>query len=632
MSSPAKAQNLANETLAHHRAGRLARAEAGYRQLLSLLPRETPVFEAYAQLLLQMDRVGDAIKVLQQALRTNERAVSCVVRLASALITHGRAAEAERVLRRSTQVNPRSGPVWNALAYALKVQGKLDEALTCHDQAVTVEPSYPEGWFHRGLTLATLGRCLEALESHERALAADPSYAQAHFGRAQSLQRICRLEEAILEYDAFLAAEPEHRQARSYRLFALQSLETLTPQELFQEHVAYGRDFSAPAAPPATLDWSDHRRLRVGILSPDLRTHSCAYFLEPLLQHLNPAEFELYLYHDHFQEDDVSQRLRAMAREWRNVVGTSAATLERIIREDAPDIMIDLAGHVGMTVRLPLFARRLAPVQVTYLGYPDTTGVPAMDYRFTDAIADPAGEADTRHTERLVRFAPTAWVYRPRADAPPVTPTPSLSAGPVTFGCFSSPSKFTDRLFATWAELLAAVPESRLLLKGREFEEPRVRDDFTSRMQRQGMPLDRIGLLPRIQDVKKHLGLYGQIDIVLDTFPYAGTTTTCEALWMGRPVVTLAGERHAARVGASLVTAIGHPEWIASSTDHYVAIAVGLASDRERLGTIAQGLRGAMDHSLLRDELGQSARFAAALRACWIEGAAVSKRGRAPAA
>ena len=224
--------------------------------------------------------------------------------------------------------------------------------------------------------------------------------------------------EAIAEYGEFLARNPGHHEARSYRLFALHNLDEISREQLFAEHVAYGKAVGV-AAPRQWRNVRDpERRLRVAILSPDLREHSCAYFLTPLLQHLDRNQFEVYLYHDHFREDATSARLRALAAVWRNFVGQPHPMVEKTIVQDAPDILIDLAGHTGMTNRLPLFAKRLAPVQITYLGYPNTTGVAAMDYRFTDAIADPEGEADRFATEKLVRFAPTAWVYSPPIDAP----------------------------------------------------------------------------------------------------------------------------------------------------------------------------------------------------------------------
>ncbi len=611
-----------NEAVGQHEAGRLERAEALYAQIAADAPRVAAVFELWGRLAEQQGRLDDAIRRFRYALQLEPRSVARGIQLAGVQMAAGRAADAEQVLRRLTAEQPRSFEAWTALGFALKLQARLDEALACHERAVQNNPRSAEGWQHYGFTLTLAGRNFQALEKQDRALALNPRLTGARYGRAQALQRIYRTEEAVADYDAVIRAEPKNLEARSFRLFALQSLDGVSRERLLAEHRAYGELVGRGPAVLPGCDPAPDRRLRVAILSPDFRTHSCAYFIEPLLRALDPAAFELYLYHDHFIEDAVSARLRSHAVVWRKIVGQTAGVFERLVRSDQPDVLVDLTGHVGNTIRLPSLAKRLAPVQITYLGYPDTTGVPAMDYRFTDAIADPPGEADRFATETLVRFAPVAWTYLPPAAAPDVSPPPSAAGGPVTFGCFSSPTKFTDPLLAAWARLLARVPESRLLLKGRDFHETPVREAMLQRLHRQGVPLERVVLLPRAPDTASHLAQYAQMDIALDTFPYTGTTTTCEALWMGRPVVTLCGDRHAARVGASLLTAVGHPEWIAQSADDYVRIAAELA-DRRPAGAVAGALRDAVRRSALMDYTGQAACFARALRACWQE------RGRA---
>jgi predicted O-linked N-acetylglucosamine transferase (SPINDLY family) len=368
---------------------------------------------------------------------------------------------------------------------------------------------------------------------------------------------------------------------------------------------------------PNTRD--PERRLRIAILSPDLRMHACAFFLEPLLQHLDRKHFQLLLYLDYHREDDMSARLRALSDTWRNFICQPDPVVEQTIRSDQPDVLIDLAGHSSSGARLPLYAHRMAPVQITYLGYPDTTGLPAMDYRFTDAIADPVGEADRFATERLVRFAPTAWAYLPPANAPEPGPPPSLNGTPVMFGSFNNITKINAATVQLWAGLLRAVPDSRLLIKGFfRGMDPAVRDSFLKAFEAAGVSASRVKLVDRTGEIKDHLELYRQVDVALDTFPYHGTTTTCEALWMGVPVVTLRGDRHAARVGASLLTAVGHPEWIADDKAAYVRIASELASDPARLKTLRTELRDDMKRSPLLDHAGQAARFGAALRACWI--------------
>ncbi len=612
---PAQLQRLLQDAIAHHRAGRLDQADALYRRLRTSWPNNFDALHLSGTIAIQQGRAAAAVDLLARALRISPNHAVCAMRLGLALISCGRAKEAEPYVRLSVRLDPKLPEAWDNLAYCLKTQDRLNEAVECHQRAVTLKPDFAAGWHNFGLTHSLCGRIAEALACHDRALVADPRYARGHYGRAQALHQAHRMAEALEAYTTFLAAEPGHHEARSYRLFALNTLDRLTREESFAEHQAFGRAVGETPVPDFPNTPAPERRLRVAILSPDLRQHSCAFFLEPLLQHLDPARFEVCLYHDHFREDGVSQRLKTHAAVWRNFVGQSGAQVEAAVRADAPDILIDLAGHTGMTNRLPLFAHHLAPVQINYLGYPNTTGLPAVRYRFTDAIADPVGDADAFATEQLVRFAPCAWSYQPPASAP--EPNVRPVDGPVVFGCFNNLTKLTDVTLRTWAAVLAAVPGSRLVLKGRGLGEAGVRERYFARFAAAGLPADRLDLLERTKETKDHLALYHDIDIALDGFPYHGTTTTCEALWMGVPVITRRGDRHASRVGASLMAAASHAEWVAETEADYVRIAAELAADPAKRAALRAGLRAEMQASALLDHAGQAARFGDALRECW---------------
>jgi protein O-GlcNAc transferase len=629
--SPAKLQSLLQSAVAHHRAGRLTEAESLYRQLRAVAPKHFDVLHLSGLVALQQSRPADAVEFLTRAHALDRKSTVCELRLGVALIAAGRPAAAEAHLRHVVAAQPDHVEAWDKLAYVLKTQDRLAEAVACHARVAALKPDDANGWCNYGLTLSLCGHSDQALQCHDRALAADPGLADARFGRAQALQQLDRLAEAVEEYGRVLAARPQYHEARSYRLLALHSLEEVSRENLWQEHQEYGRRVGGAPARAWTQAPDPGRRLRLAILSPDLRMHSCAYFLLPLLEHLDRSAFELCLYHDHFREDAVTARLRSLAAVWRNFVGQPESAVEPIIRADAPDILIDLAGHTGMTSRLPLLARRLAPVQVTYLGYPNTTGVPAMDYRFTDAVADPGDEADRLAAEKLVRFAPTAWTYQPPPDAPEAAGLPYATRGHVTFGCFNSPSKITDGMLARWKDLLEAVPGSRLRLKGQGLGEAGPRARYAERFSRVGLPADRVDLIERTPDTRSHLAHYREVDIALDTFPYHGTTTTCEALWMGVPVVSLAGDRHASRVGVSLLTAIGRPQWVASTPEDYLRIARDLAGNPAALTEEARTLRDRVRQSPLGDHAGQARRFAEALRQCWSEWCAAHGRTPPPA-
>ena len=617
--APAKLQSLLQTAIGHHRAGRLAQAEVLYRQARAAAPRNFDALQLSGLVAFQQDRIAEAVDLLGRAHKLDPRHAVCEMRFALALIAAKRTADAEAHLRHAVALKPDFHEGWDNLAYCLKTQDRLGEAIACHEKSVALKADSAVAWYNFGLTLSLHGRIADAIACHERALAADPAYANARYGRAQALHQAHRIAEAVADYDAFLALRPNSHEARSNRLFALNNLETITREQLFAEHVAYGRALGSPPPPVFANSSEPTRRLRVAVLSPDLRMHSCAYFIEPLLQHLDREQFELYLYHDHFRTDAVSARLRGLAAVWRNFLGQPGPIVEAAVRADAPDIVIDLAGHTGLTNRLPLFARRLAPVQVTYLGYPNTTGVANMDYRFTDALADPVGDADALATETLVRLAPTAWTYAPPADAPDVAEAPCLVRGHITFGCFNNLTKVTDDVVALWGRVLHAVPGSRLTLKGRGLDDSVVRARYQERFARLGLPAERVDFLARTDDTKSHLALYHGVDIALDTFPYHGTTTTCEALWMGAPVVTRAGERHASRVGVSLLAAAGHLEWVATDAGDYVRIATELASEPTRLAAIRSGLRNDLRRGPLLDHAGQAGCFGAALRRCWTD-------------
>lgn len=604
------------EAATHLQGGRLGPAARLAGQARAAAPRSFEPLWISGVIALRQERLDEASAWLGKAHALCPSHGACALRLGFALARLGRHADAEAALRAAVALLPEDAEAWDTLGYVLRVRGSLRESIEAHRRSAGIQPGRSLSWHNLGNALLFAGRPAEALEAQERAAQADPGSAPALHGRAIALQACHRIPEAIKGYGEALKACETHHASRSHRLMALNYLDGIGRGEMFAEHAAFGAAVrqnprrSFPNLPDAG------RRLRVAFLSPDLRTHSVAYFLEPLLTHLEKGQFEIFLYHDHFVEDAVSERLRLRADTWRNFIGLPDAAVEQAIRGDAPDILVDLAGHTGLN-RLPLLSRRLAPVQVGYLGYPNTSGIEAMDYRFVDAITDPQGDADPLHTESLVRFAPTAWAYAPPSVAPSPAPPPSHAGAPITFGSFNNFAKVTDTTMLAWSKLLAAVHGARLRIKCTGLDEAPVMAQVRERLVRADIDPGCVELVGRDAGLEEHLARYRDIDVALDTFPYNGTTTTCEALWMGVPVVTLSGDRHAARVGASLLTAIGRPEWIARSWDQYGSIAAGLARDREGRREIGRSLRPAMARSPLLDHRGQAERFGHALRECW---------------
>lgn len=373
---------------------------------------------------------------------------------------------------------------------------------------------------------------------------------------------------------------------------------------------------------PAARD--PDRTLRVGFVSPDLRDHSVACFIEPVLASLDRAGYTPVCFFTGPTADDVTRRLSGLCEFLHvpcNTAGAEipsraeAALASRILSARI-DVLVDLAGHTGGHT-LGACALRPAPVQVTYLGYPDTTGLGSIDARIVDAITDPPGpEFDSRCTEKLVRLDRCFLCYTPRADAPDVSDPPALRGGGITFGSFNNIKKLSPTCLSLWARVLAAVPASRLAIKGR-LASSHTRERFLSILAREGVSADRVELLPYADSAREHLDLYRRLDIALDAFPYHGTTTTCEALWQGVPTVSLAGDRHASRVGASILTSVGLPELIADSPEGFVRIAAELAGDTERLRTLRATMRRRMAASPLMDAASHALALEREIRALW---------------
>jgi len=645
MPSP-RVVSLLQQAIALLQSGQADKAAALCQQARTLDPGNFDTLHVLGAIALQQGRPAEAIPYLQQARRIVPRNAQCTLRLAQAHLACSEFDKAGMILRNALQFDPNTPDYWTHLATVLKYQGRGREAIEACTRAVQLNPRFAEAFdqlgglvaeveghlqaephFRKSIELnprdprpwCNLGICLsyrkeadEAIPCFQKAIELDPRMAKAYAGLGLALERLYRLEEAVLNLRKALELDPQAHDARSTLLLNLHYLPQFDRDQVLAEHLAFSRTLPpAPPAPPPVP--TEGRRLRVGFLSPDLKAHSVAYFLSPLLKGLDPARFELFLYHDHAKTDWMSESLRGLVPNWRHVAGMPNQTLEARLRADQLDLLIDLAGHTAFN-RLPLYNRRLARVQATYLGYPDTTGVPAIDFRLSDAIADPEGEADRYCTETLLRFSSCAWCYTPPPATPEVQAAPCLQEGAgIHFGCFNNFAKITDTSLEAWGRLLQALPSSRLILKNHGLGNPATQQRIRERFERVGLPVERVELLGRMDRIEDHLACYHRVDIALDSFPYHGTTTTCEALLMGVPVVTLRGDRHASRVSASLLHTVGHPEWIAESWEQFQEIALRLASDRQALAAQRSRLRQELLGSALCQHADQSRRFGEAL-------------------
>jgi protein O-GlcNAc transferase len=438
----------------------------------------------------------------------------------------------------------------------------------------------------------------EAITSHRRAISLDADDAEAHSNLGKSFKELRRSEEAMAAYRQALALRPDLSGVHSNLLLAMHH-QHLDDHAIAEEHFRWQRQHAGPSSngiEPPSQDERAGRRLRIGYVSPDFREHSVTRFLLPLIANHDRKKFEIFAYAEVPAPDEITVRLQSHTDGWRDTVGLGDAEVAELIRKDGIDILVDLAGHTAGN-RLLVFARRPAPVQVTWLGYPGTTGLDAMSHRLTDAHADPPGMTEDLHSESLVRLPHSAWCFA-AIDSPAVGPRPRRG---VVFGCFNNFAKITETMLRLWAQVLAVVPDSSLLLKSSAFAENVTCERIRSLFQRHGITPERILLRDRTRSQAEHLTLYHEMDIALDTFPYHGTTTTCEAMWMGVPVVTLEGASHRSRVGVSLLSNVGLPQLIANSPEEYVRIASSLARDIPKLEAMQRTLRERMLGSPLMD-------------------------------
>jgi predicted O-linked N-acetylglucosamine transferase (SPINDLY family) len=507
---------------------------------------------------------------------------------------------AESCLQKAANLNPGNFDALYNLGRVQYGKGQLEAAIFSYQKALRLKPNHIDTLIGLGLSTAGMGQLTQAQRFYEQILQQHPGHAAALDNLANVLRGQGRADLAIPYYRRAWTANPL---AATYSnlLLCLHYPATYESLAVFQEHLAWG-ELQAWGQPPQTFlqtDRSPDRKLRIGYVTPDLRCHSVAYFIEPLLVHHDRSKFELFSYLELGEADDMTRRLLEFAGTVRNTSGVSDDKVAAMIRSDQIDILIDLAGHTNKN-RLPVFARKPAPIQITYLGYPSTTGLPMIDYRLTDAWADPPGMTEHLHTEKLLRLEKGFLCFTPPAESSDITSLPSIEKGYITFGSFNALPKITTEMLEIWARILLRVPGSRLLIKNAQLTDPTLQERLRAQFVQYGVASERLEIMGQTSK-DEHMAAFGRVDIALDTFPYHGTTTTCDTLWMGVPVITLAGKSHVSRVGVSLLSRIGLCKLIANSEEEYIESAVELANSGEELNHLRQNLRVMFEDSGLRD-------------------------------
>ncbi|MCE9620021.1 MAG: tetratricopeptide repeat protein [Planctomycetes bacterium] len=516
----------------------------------------------------------------------------------------GRAQQAFELMKRATLKHPKVFLYQFNFGYFCFESGNMSEAIASYRRAVAIDPR-PVALDHLGTMLMQIGELDEAAECCRQAIQRQPREQSANLynNLAIVLQQQGKLKEAIESIEAGLAITPDDSVMRNNYLYTLNFLADPDLAKVFEAHRQFGRLYDRPLPPRDVQEdraAGTKRRLRVGYVSPDFRQHSVSYFIEPILAAHDKEKFEVFCYSNNAQVDDYTTRIKGLVPSWRLIHNRSEEEVAELIRRDGIDLLVDLAGHTQNS-RLLLFGLKPAPVQVTWLGYPNTTGLTTMDWRITDRFADPPGESDKLHTEKLWRMPECFSCFQPQAASPDVGPLPALKNGHVTFGSFNNFAKTTPQVIAVWARILKRVPGSRLVLKNKSMSAPGVQNFILSIFAKHGVAAGSIEMRGQDGPHASHLEQYNTIDIGLDPFPYNGTTTTFEALWMGVPMVVLAGVSHVGRVGVSQMSNLGLPELIGKDPNDYVEIAARLAADVPRLTALRAGLRQRMIASPLMD-------------------------------
>lgn len=588
-------------------AGQFESAIAEYREAIRLRPDYPEAHNNLGNALRKIGRADDAIASYRAALRLRPNYAEALSNLGSALCEKNEFGEAITSYREAIRLKPGNAETHSNFGNALRANGQLDDAIAAYRRAVQLKPDYAEGHANLGNALHDAGSFDEAVASFRQAIHLRPNYPEGHFGLGIALADIGDLDAAIASYRHAMRIKPDYGDAHLNLLLAMLYRWPTDPPAILSEHRAWSDAHAKPLEKEITAhanDRSPDRPLRIGYVSADFRRHPVGFFIAPLLEHHDRSNFHIACYFNSRNPDELTDRLKRHCDLWRDIADLSDQTVAAQIRADEIDILVDLSAHTRGN-RLLVFARKPAPIQITYLAYPATTGLQTIDYRFTDALADPPGTTELLHTEKLLRLPVCNWCFAEPEDAPPVqTRDPNR---PISFGSFNKFTKISPFTLDLWAKILQFVPNSRLILKDRGLSNPshqqRIHQSFASR----GVSPDRLGIRDHQPDFRAHLDTYNELDIALDTYPYHGTTTTCQALWMSIPVVTLAGSDHMSRVGVSLLTNIGLPDLIANSPAEYIRVAVDLANDLPRLSGLRQRIRRQMRNSPLMN----AARFAA---------------------
>ncbi len=637
-----------NLGLAYLQTGQLEDARRSFQSAGQIQPTFADAWCNLGLVHIRQKAYAEAVLALRKSIQHQPNYAQAYYYLGLAFYEQNLLNNAIGALEQAISIQPDYAEAHNTLGNALFSRGNLEGAMRAFEHAILQQPDLAEAYVNLGDVLNHMGRLHDSETVIREALRQRDTFAAAHESLGNILQCQGKSTEAAIHFEKALLLDADNFDALSGLGLALgdqgkiieatdilHKAVTLCLKQATLNKYLYMLNFhpgmTAEAVSGEHRRWCDQlamapdnsytfpagRRklakiLRIGYVSPDFRRHSVAYFFEPLLRCHHAAKVEVFCYANVKTPDAVTERLKGLSHHWRDIAWLSDTEAAQQIHKDGIDILVDLAGHTGGN-RLPIFPHRPAPIQVTWLGYPNTTGMRQIDYRLTDSATDPAGLADTLYSEELVRLDHSFLCYQGNDAIAASAPSPCSGNNHITFGSFNNLLKVTGEVVDLWAQIIKNVPDAKLILKTKQLADKSIREAYRQRFAAAGVHPEQVELLAIIPEVADHLRSYNRIDIALDPLFYNGTTTTFEALWMGVPVITLAGDRHASRVGASILTAIGRGDLVAHSASEYVDLACALATDTDRL----VGLRGSLRRDLKNSPLCDAAAFASKIEAAY---------------
>lgn len=608
----------------------MAEAQEIFCSVIRVNPQQPRALNALAVIALDNGEYDQAHVYLDKVLTAHPFFEKAFNTRGTVLVKQGKIKEAIENFNKAISLNPSFVEPYGNLANIYYKKGKYDEAITAYRLAISLIPSLFHAHYGLGAALHAKKEYTEAIKSYRKVLEINPEFSNAHAALAETFNEMGRHKEAKNEIIAALRIEPDnshflgtlgnfflvqgfvHEAITWYRRAIKSSPDNLKDYSNLLLAMHYLDDYSPFQILQESQKWSEvqaqsniarhpllkNSPIRIGYVSADFRNHVVTYFLEPLLAAHDHNHFKIYCYSDVAVPDDKTRQLMSLVDDWTNIAGMSDQDVYEKIVSDEIDILIDLAGHTANN-RLPLFMKRPAPIQATWLGYPGTTGLNAIDYRISDQIADPEGMTEKFHAESIIRLKDGFLCYLPPKHCPDVTLAPAMQQRQITFGSFNNLSKITQNVLSVWGKLLNRVPDSRLLLKSKYFEDEESCERIYEILSAEGVARERITFRPFVMGTTRHLASYQDMDIALDTFPYNGTTTTFESLLMGVPVITFMGGHHAARVGASILSRIGLEDHIATTLEDYIDKAESLAKNLPLIIQLRQTLRDRLLNSTL---------------------------------